>query len=184
MCPFLRSYYFYWSWESNRGHWICPLFRGCQPLGGSVIRCSTLSLFLSHWMINKQHWFMCNNCPLTLTNHTRIVLVIHQHATWKAGNRPKDNYRVSQKIYPNCVPACSLGNGCLSWVLRECIVHVLLYSCIECIPYTHEADRLYEQIYHNFMVDSCYYKIAHMSKTFVIFTIVIITIGNSIKSNL
>ena len=92
-------------------------------------------------MINKQHWFMCNNCPLTLTNNTRIVLVIHQHVTWKAGNRPEDNYRVSQKIYPNCVLACSLGNGCLSWVLRECTVHVLLYYCIECIPYTHEADR-------------------------------------------
>ena len=29
-------YYFYG--KSNRGHGICPLYRGCPPLGESVIR--------------------------------------------------------------------------------------------------------------------------------------------------
>ena len=29
-------YYFYG--KSNRGHEICPLYRGCPPLGESVIR--------------------------------------------------------------------------------------------------------------------------------------------------
>ena len=29
-------YYFYG--KSNRGHGICPLYRGCLPLGESVIR--------------------------------------------------------------------------------------------------------------------------------------------------
>ena len=29
-------YYFYRN--SNWGHWICPLYRGCPPLGESIIR--------------------------------------------------------------------------------------------------------------------------------------------------
>ena len=37
-------YYFYR--KSNRGHGICPLYRGCLPFGESVIRGFTLLVFL------------------------------------------------------------------------------------------------------------------------------------------
>ena len=43
------SLYFYG--KSNRGHGICPLYRGCPPLGESVIRGFTVLYYyfmLSH----------------------------------------------------------------------------------------------------------------------------------------
>ena len=47
-------YYFYG--KSNRGHGICPLYRGCPPLGESSIRGFTVYLFDStcHYN-NSQH---------------------------------------------------------------------------------------------------------------------------------
>ena len=42
-------YYFYR--KSNRGHEICPLYRGCLPFRGSVIRGFTVIIIIMYFVV-------------------------------------------------------------------------------------------------------------------------------------
>ena len=58
-------YYFYR--KSNRGHGICPLYRGCPPFGESIIRgftvclgdyCSEERLVLDVWPYQTMEFYL------------------------------------------------------------------------------------------------------------------------------
>ena len=65
-------YYFYR--KSNRGHGICPLYRGCPPFGESVIRGFTVLPTLIYTIQVGITWKQCAELPIRLSNGKTTVI--------------------------------------------------------------------------------------------------------------